>query len=71
MRRCCLFRHCPAKIDDKHKQLVEFSYIDEFQPKIDPETFIAPNATLAGNVEVRLLIGMRMDVGKRPKSVYI
>lgn len=37
---------------DKHKQRVEFSYVDEFQPHVDLQTFVAPNATLAGNVEV-------------------
>jgi len=42
------------KTDDKHKQVIEFSYIDDFQPKIDRESFVAPNATVAGNVEVRL-----------------
>ena len=37
---------------DKHKQIIEFTYIDTMQPKIDRETFVAPNATIAGNVEV-------------------
>lgn len=41
-----------AKTDDKHKQIIEFSYVDSFQPKLDPESFVAPNVTLAGNVEV-------------------
>lgn len=45
------------EIDDKHKQVIDFSYVDDFQPKIDRESFVAPNATVAGNVEVRVSLG--------------
>lgn len=37
---------------DKHKQLVQFSYVDKFHPKVETESFIAPNATVSGNVEI-------------------
>lgn len=66
-----LCTHSVAQTDDKHKQLVEFSYIDEFQPKVDRETFIAPNATLAGNVEVCCETGSRLESLIALSSVYI
>jgi len=37
---------------DKHKMLINFEYGGKYHPKIFNEAFVAPSATLSGNVEV-------------------
>jgi hypothetical protein len=39
--------------DDKHRTVIDFSEVDQYHTKIANDSFIAPSATLSGNVEVR------------------
>lgn len=37
---------------DQHRQLIAFNWVNKMQPKVATDTYVAPSATLSGNVEV-------------------